>query len=58
MAEGKIISKLINTCISIIQHLCHEIMKFAPYHKIWHHCLWTAYFLIRGFTLMYTLHHM
>jgi len=29
-----------------------------PNHKIWQHCLWTAYLLIRGFTLMYTLHHM
>jgi len=28
-----------------------------PNHEICYHCLWMAYFLIRGFTLTYTLHH-
>jgi len=56
--EVSIISKLRNTRTSIVQLLYREIVKFAS--KSWDLplCLWTAYFLIRGFTLTYTLHHM
>jgi hypothetical protein len=46
------------TRTSVIQHLYYEIWNLLPNHEIWHHYLWTACFLIRGFTLTYTLHHM
>jgi len=32
--------------------------NLLPNHKTWNHYLWTTYFLIQGFTLPYTLHHM